>query len=154
MINRFTSRLENIGESFLNARLKNALKYDRIAGYFSSSIIEIAGEAIDTIKGNVRIICNSDLDVDDVVSLSAAHHAMRTEWCSIKPEEKYKDIPDRLKKLYDYLKSGKIQVKVIPNQFFGLIHGKAGIISLENGKKTAFLGSMNETYSGCQRITN
>ena len=148
MINRFTSRLENIGESFLNARLKNALKYDRIAGYFSSSIIEIAGEAIDTIKGNVRVICNSDLDVDDVVSLSAAHHAMRTEWCSLKPEEKYKDIPDRLKKLYDYLKSGKIQVKVIPNQFFGLIHGKAGIISLENGKKTAFLGSMNETFSG------
>ncbi len=37
-----------------------------IAGYFSSSIIELAGEDIDKLKGKVRIVCNPHLQVDDV----------------------------------------------------------------------------------------
>ena len=48
---------------FLNVRLQNARSYDRIAGYFSSSIVEVAGEALESIAGKVRIICNSDLDI-------------------------------------------------------------------------------------------
>ncbi len=33
----------------------------------------------------------------------------------------------------------------MPNDKFGLIHGKAGVITLENGDKTSFLGSVNES---------
>ena len=36
----------------------------------------------------------------------------------------------------------------MPNDVFGLIHGKAGVITKNDGKKIAFMGSMNETYSG------
>ena len=50
------------------------------------------------------------------------------EWCSAKPEEIYSNASDRLKKLYDLLKSEKLKIKVIPNDIFGLIHGKAGVI--------------------------
>ena len=38
-----------------------------------------------------------------------------------------------------------MEVKVIPDKKFGLIHGKAGIITLADGTKTSFLGSANET---------
>ena len=38
MINRYSSRKQNLQESFLSKKLKNAKSYDRIAGYFSSSI--------------------------------------------------------------------------------------------------------------------
>ena len=58
------------GELFSDVLAKNligAKSYDRIAGYFSSSILEIAGEAIEKMDGKVRIICNSDLDVEPVV---------------------------------------------------------------------------------------
>ena len=41
-INRFSSRRSQLGEEFLNQRLQGALAYDRIAGYFSSSLLEIA----------------------------------------------------------------------------------------------------------------
>jgi hypothetical protein len=58
MINRFSSRVNNLGEAFFKDALTDAISYDRIAGYFSSSIIEIAGEQIDRMKGNVRIVCN------------------------------------------------------------------------------------------------
>lgn len=36
-------------------------------------------------------------------------------------------------------------MRVLPNEEFGLVHGKAGVITLEDGSKTAFLGSVNES---------
>jgi hypothetical protein len=40
-----------------------------------------------------------------------------------------------------------LQVKVLPDQHFGLVHGKAGIITLSDGSQTAFIGSVNESRS-------
>jgi SNF2 family DNA or RNA helicase len=147
VIQRYSSRRKRLDEVFLNNKLKGAKQYDRIAGYFSSSILEIAGEAIDEMIGKVRVICNSDLDVEDVKTANSAVNAIRKEWCSNKPEENFSNMPNRLKNLYDLLKSGKLEVKVLPNKVFGLIHGKAGVITLANGSKTSFMGSVNETYS-------
>jgi len=148
VIYRYSSRRKPIHSSFLNEKLANAVSYDRIAGYFSSSILEIAGEAIEKIEGQIRVVCNSELQKEDVITAQAAVAAMRREWCSKKPEEIYSNAPERLVKLYDLIKSGKLQIKVLPNDVFGLIHGKAGVITFKDGKKTAFIGSVNETYSG------
>jgi superfamily II DNA or RNA helicase len=147
MIYRYSTRRKKLDQSFLNKKLKEAISYDRIAGYFSSSILEIAGEAIEEMPGRVRVVCNSKMEKDDVRTASSAVNAMRREWCSVKPEEIYANASDRLKKLYNLLKSGKLIIKVIPNDVFGLIHGKAGVITLKDGRKTSFIGSVNETYS-------
>ncbi len=125
----------------------NAQYYDRIAGYFSSSILEVAGEAIESVSEKVRVICNSDLSKDDVLTATAAQNAMRKEWCSSTPEELPPSLSPRLLKLYSLIKSEKLEVKVIPNDVFGLIHGKAGVITCADGNKTSFMGSVNETYS-------
>ncbi len=147
MIYRYSTRKKKLDESFLNKKLKDAISYDRIAGYFNSSILEITGEAIEEMQGCVRVLCNSEMDIDDVKTASSAANAMRREWCSAKPEEIYSNVPDRLKKLYKLLKSEKLKIKVVPNDVFGLIHGKAGVISLKDGSKTSFIGSVNETYA-------
>lgn len=147
MIKRYSSRREELSSSLLNERLIGAKSYDRIAGYFSSSILEVAGEAIETMEGKVRIICNSKLDIKDVQTAKLAQDAMRREWCDFKPEE----LPSpevRFKRLYDFLSTGKMEVKVLPDSKFGLIHGKAGVIKLKDGSKTSFLGSTNETLNG------
>src|SRR5205823_5567938 len=47
--------------------------------------------------------------------------------------------------------SKKIQVKVLPHDKFGLEHGKAGIITLADEHRTAFIGSVNETYHAWRR---
>ena len=148
MIHRFSSRINNLGETFFKSALENAGSYDRIAGYFSSSIIEIAGEYIEKMSGTVRIICNSQLQAEDVKFIKDQPQAMKLEWCDGKPEEELAKMPERLKKLYQYLVTGKIDVRVLPNDVFGLIHGKAGVITKNDGRKVAFMGSMNETYSG------
>ena len=58
-IQRFSSRRGRLDRSFLTARLVGARAYDRIAGYFSSSILEVAGEAPGDGRGQVRMVCNS-----------------------------------------------------------------------------------------------
>lgn len=147
MINRYSSRKQKLDESFLNSKLKEAKSYDRIAGYFRSSILELTGETLENIEGKVRAICNSDLNIEDVKTATAAQNAMRKDWCSNNPEEEYKNMPNKLKKLYNLLKSGKLEVRVIPNEAFGLIHGKAGVITFKDDTKTSFIGSINESYS-------
>lgn len=147
MINRFSSRRSQIHEVFLNERLRHAQSYDRIAGYFSSSILEVAGEALESVVGPIRIVCNSDLDLRDVETARAAEMAIRQEWCA-KVADKYgASGQPRFAKLYQYLQSGKLEVRVLPSSQFGLIHGKAGVVHLQNGACTAFMGSANETYS-------
>ncbi len=147
MIKRYSSRREPLSRSFLNKELKNAKSYDRIAGYFSSSILEVAGEELGSVEGKIRVVCNSDLDERDVETALLAKNAIRKEWCSFKPEELEGATP-RLKKLYALLITGKMEVRVLPEKKFGLIHGKAGVITLADGSKTSFLGSANESKSG------
>jgi superfamily II DNA or RNA helicase len=147
MINRYSSRRESLSGSLLNRKLINAKGYDRIAGYFSSSILEVAGEEIEKIEGKARVVCNSGLDERDVKTALLAQNAIRKEWCDYKPEE-LPGASGRFKKLYDLLSSGKLEVRVLPDKKFGLIHGKAGIITMTDGSKTSFLGSVNESKSG------
>lgn len=146
MIRRFSSRRQKLDQSFLTERLKGALAYDRIAGYFSSSILEVAGEALELMHGPVRLVCNSTLDVRDVETAKAAQYALRRAWCASEPEKYGEPAKGRFRRLYQFLREGKLQVKVLPNDKFGLIHGKAGVITLADGRKTAFLGSVNETF--------
>jgi superfamily II DNA or RNA helicase len=151
MVNRYSSRLSRLDESFLNKKLIGAKSYDRIAGYFCSSILEVAGESIEAMTGTARVICNSGLSAEDVETAAFAQR-MKQEWCSFEPENKYTSPQscERLTRLYRLLKSDKLQVRVIPDEAYGLMHGKAGIITYENGTKTSFLGSINETKSAFQ----
>ena len=147
MLRRYSSRREKLNEGFLNDKLKGAKAYDRIAGYFSSSILELSYEQIENMEGIVRVVCNSDLNVEDVATATLAKNSLRKEWCEFKPEEIPFTSTKRLERLYNLLKTNKLQVRVLPNEIFGLIHGKAGVITLKDGSKTAFLGSVNETLS-------
>jgi superfamily II DNA or RNA helicase len=148
-IRRFSSRRHGLTESFLNQRLAGALAYDRIAGYFCGSILETAGEALETVVGPIRVVCNSALQQQDLATARAAAAALRQEWCASKPEALVDagGEPARLRvsRLYQFLSTGKLEVRILPDTHFGLIHGKAGVITLADGTKTAFLGSVNES---------
>lgn len=147
MIGRFSSRRQRLDQSFLNARLRGARAYDRIAGFFSSSILEVAGEALESIEGPIRLVCNSELDARDVATAKLAQLAMRRAWCDSQPERLAESGKDRFRRLYEFLSSQKLRVRVLPDERFGLIHGKAGVITLNDGRRTAFLGSANESLT-------
>src|SRR4029077_18518849 len=111
--------------------------YDRIAGYFCGSVLETAGEALESVEGHIRVLCNSGLQPQDVATAQAAATALRQEWCGFKPEAIVDTVGNtakiRLSRLHQFLVSGKLQVKVLPDHHFGLIHGKAGVITLADG---------------------
>jgi hypothetical protein len=146
-LQRHSSRRSRLDCTVLTKRLEGAASYDRIAGYFRSSLFEVAGEAIASITGPVRIICNSDLDPQDLITAEAAQAALRRSWCAGKPEDAQPSALPRYKALYEALTSKRVEIRVLPDSAFGLIHGKAGVIRQADGSATAFMGSVNESLS-------
>ena len=143
-LNRFSSRLRRLDHAFLADRLKNAKSYCRIAGYFRSSIFELVGEEISRIP-DVRIVCNSELDAANVaISKHARESALKERWNEVPPGLEALLYRDRYRRLYELLISGSVKIRVVPKDRV-FVHGKAGVIEAENGSKTAFLGSINET---------
>ena len=53
MIHRYSSRRSPL-KDFLATQLQGACRYDRIAGFFSSSLLEVAGEALEQMKPDAR----------------------------------------------------------------------------------------------------
>ena len=152
MIERYSSRFGPLDGSFLKGLLRGAAGYDRIAGYFCSSILEVAGEEIAGITGTVRVVCNAHLTREDVETAAAAQR-LRQAWCASRPETlcAAPEGPVRLARLFRLLQSGKLQVRVLPDEVYGLIHGKAGVVAGPDGRRTAFLGSANETAGAFRR---
>ncbi|MCI0393009.1 MAG: phospholipase D-like domain-containing protein [Acidobacteria bacterium] len=145
-IHRFSSRRHRLDRVFLAEKLKNALSYKRIAGYFRSSIFELVGEEIGTVP-TVQIVCNSELDAADVaVSKHAREVALKERWNDSIPEVEALLHRDRYRRLYDLLASGHVEIRVVPKDRV-FVHGKAGVIEAADGSKTCFLGSINETKS-------
>ncbi len=147
MLKRHSSRRNRLDQAVLKQRLEGAVSYDRIAGYFRSSLFEVAGEALSKVTGPVRIICNSDLDPQDLITAAAAQAALRRSWCSGRPEDAPPSALPRYRALYAALTSKKMEVRVLPDSVFGLIHGKAGVVRYADGSATSFMGSVNESLS-------
>jgi hypothetical protein len=146
MIKRHSSRRTPLNRHLLTDRLAGALTFDRIAGFFSLSILEVAGKALESMAGPVRMVCNSVVEPRDVrTAQRAAKAALRREWCASEPERLPDAARPRFARLHALLVSGRLQVRVLPDAHFGLIHGKAGVITRADGSRSAFLGSVNES---------
>ena len=146
LINRFSSRRQRLDHAFLADRLRNAKSYRRIAGYFRSSIFELVGEEIASIP-DVRILCNSELDHADIaISKALREQSLKEKWNGVAVETEALLHRERYRRLHELLSSGRVQIRVVPKDRV-FIHGKAGVIELADGNKTAFLGSINETKS-------
>lgn len=148
-ITRLSSRTHALDQSFLVEHLKGARRYRRIAGYFTSSLFEVAGELIDQIP-EVQIVCNADIQSEDLrvaqvceAKLLGKLNERSVEIESLLNRERYQQLASFLEK------RGQV-IRVAPDNACGFVHGKAGVIDLADGRKLGFIGSMNETSSGWQ----
>lgn len=150
MISRFSSRTGRLSHVFLKDRLRGAKSYRRIAGYFRSSIFELVDEEIEGIE-SIRIVCNSDLDPKDIAASRLAREAaLKEKWNDGFDEVGSLSERKRYVRLYELLKSGRVQVQVVSASDAPFLHGKAGVIEGRDGEKSSFIGSMNETREGWQ----
>jgi SNF2 family DNA or RNA helicase len=144
-IRRFSSRTERLDKEFLSESLKGASKYFRIAGYFRSSVFELVGEEIAQIP-EVKIICNSELDLADFQVASGRNTALKERWNEVDIEAEALLKKDRYQILDELLQSGNVEIRVVPRERL-FLHGKAGSIHYPDGRRKSFIGSVNESKS-------
>lgn len=161
-LQRYSSRRHRLFDAFLGKRLPGAESYDRIAGYFQSSLLALAAEEFKAIP-KVRIVCNTDVNPADVHAVRQAvgprqeelqDAMLRMIWNSGNfPHvvdvygEKAKE---RLRILQDLVKgdpeTGRtFEIRIVPDSEFGFLHGKAGVLRYADGSATSFMGSANDS---------
>ncbi len=147
-LDRFSSRHGRLSHVYLKDRLQGASEYKRIAGYFRSSIFDLVNEEIESI-GKVRVICNADLDPQDInAAKQAREQLLKERWNDVDDSvESFLRRP-RYKRLYEILKKGNVEIRVVSRADAPFLHGKAGVIRRPDGSSTAFMGSLNETREG------
>lgn len=144
-LKRYSSRTERLDTEFLAKALSGATKYFRIAGYFRSSIFELVGEEISKIP-EVKIICNSELDLADFQMATRRNTALKEQWNEVDVEAEAILKKERYQILDKLLHSGNVEIRVVPRDRL-FLHGKAGSIHYLDGSRKSFIGSVNESKS-------
>ncbi len=149
-IRRLSSRTHRLDQSFLAEQLQGARSYHRIAGYFTSSLFEIAHEWLESVQ-EVRIVCNVDLAPEDLKVAQLREARMLGRWNERSIEAESLRNRERYQRLDAFLVRRGQVIRVAPDSICGFVHGKAGVIQRADGRKVGFIGSMNETRQGWQR---
>ena len=153
----------DIAKLFYLPCMRSSIKYDRISGYFGSTIYIIAWDALKDFIGNngkMRIICSPYISEDDESALTEGYSARADEVLSRAIEAEVSGMfnspslsaPSRL--LAYLVSEGIIDLKLaIPTSMASasakrLFHDKVGIFYDETGASVGFRGSMNETFKG------
>lgn len=144
-LKRFSSRTERLDTEFLAKTLKGASKYFRIAGYFRSSIFELVGEEIAHIP-EVKIVCNSELDLADFQTATRRNTALKGQWNEVDVEAEAILKKERYQILDKLLHSGHVEIRIVPRERL-FLHGKAGSIHYPDGSRKSFVGSVNDSKS-------
>ena len=147
-------------ENFYNLVLTESVRYDRLAGYFSSGSLSVAAKGMTNLienNGHIRLLCGVQLSEDD--------------WNSISNPEQFKDLinknflgeyenlEDEL--IWNYTKvlgwmiaNGILEVKIGLNYIDGeyvpdnIYHPKLGIMYDSEDNCIVFVGSVNESARG------
>lgn len=158
----------DIANEFYLPCMRNANRYDRISGYFGSTVYIIAWQALKEFidnNGRMRIICSPYISEADELALSEGYSAKNDELLAnsiIKEAEAMMDSPNLSapSKLLAYLVvQGIVDVKIaIPTGSESaaarrLFHDKVGIFA-DADSKVGFRGSMNETFKGLSEDGN
>jgi len=153
----------DIAEDFYIPCMKIATKYDRISGYFGSTVYIIAWSALKAFMdnaGKMRIICSPYIAEQDEAALAQGYSARNDKLLADSIIKEFEDLleSDDLSapsKLLAYLVvEGIVDVRIaVPTgkenpEARRLFHDKVGIFKDEAGNFVGFRGSMNETFKG------
>jgi superfamily II DNA or RNA helicase len=145
-----------------------SIRYDRAAGYFSSTMLAVAAAGVTKLilnGGKMRLLCGADLSEDDVQAIDQGHVTlaqqvetrMITRW--VLPESDY--VENRLKALAWLVGTGQLEIKVVlPTDKHGrplaasksdsYYHPKEGLFEDATGNRIGFSGSVNESATALE----
>lgn len=142
-----TERQTELLDEFYIPVLEHAVKYYRIAGFFSSSALSVAAKGIEGIiknDGKMYLLISPELSAEDYKVIE--EHGSIDETQFVKNLEfDYPD--DNLKALAWLLDIGRLEIKIVVGMksATSLFHQKVGIVFDAAGDMISFSGSINET---------
>lgn len=160
----YTKTDDDIAEGFYLPCMRSSNVYDRISGYFGSTIYIIAWDALKEFienGGHMRLICSPYISDDDEMAMSkgysARHDALLADSLRIEMNNLFSQpslsAPATL--LAYMVAEGIIDVRIaaidtgmLVADVRRLFHDKVGIFMDSFGDAVGFRGSMNETYKG------
>jgi len=153
----------DIAEQFYLPSMRAAARYDRISGYFGSTIYIIAWDALKEFienKGKMRLVCSPYVSDEDAEALAEGYSARADEILTRSINEEVEALFDTPylsapAKLLAYMVAESIiDVKIaVPTSAASpnakrLFHDKVGLFTDSEGNRVGFRGSMNETFKG------
>lgn len=146
---------ENIASAFLVPALKQAKKYQRSVGFFSSGVF---GPIIDGVVGlsrnggSIEIIASPKLNEEDIeaISLGYQHRTQIIENAFTRDfVSEIESLDDaKLQLLATLIANGTLDIKIAVTETDGIYHDKLGILEDFDGNVIVFYGSANESFSG------
>ncbi|MDD5782625.1 MAG: phospholipase D-like domain-containing protein, partial [Muribaculaceae bacterium] len=157
---------DDIAHDFYLPTMANSVCYDRMSGYFGSTVFIIAWDALKTFVANggrMRLICSPVLSDDDINAILKGEKAQSDKLLKEALRQELENIwkDEKLRKPFQVLAAlisqNIIEIKIAYGNahpsFKQLFHDKVGIFS-DGVNNIAFRGSVNETYKGLSNSGN
>lgn len=156
---------DNLLEHFYIPALQRAVRYDRIAGYFSSGGLAVAAQGLAHFihnGGRMRLLCGAQLSPKDVEAVRRGEDptaAVERALVGSLPEVEDLLLRDRLGALAWMVARGTLEIRVClpvdehrrplpPETADRYFHAKEGLLRDAQGNELHFIGSGNESIAG------
>jgi len=152
---------DDIASEFYLPSMRGSIQYDRAVGFFSSSVLLLAWDALEKFVGRggrIRIVCSHHMSDADIRALSSGYscdeiveNALHEQIEQLLQDEKTRN---PLKLLACLVRSHVMDLKVaVVDEYTGvqagaMFHSKLGLFRDDQSNVVAFKGSMNETWNG------
>ena len=165
----YSKGIDDIASVFYNPSMKYATTYDRVSGYFGSTIFIISWGALKPFienKGKMRLICSPVLTDEDCAAMQKGYEAQSDEIVRNAVMREVADIFNHenlsvpYKLLAYMIAEGIIDVRIATvgesaaSHIRRLFHDKVGVFGDQAGNYVGFRGSMNETFQGLSPAGN
>lgn len=149
----YKSDRDNILEDFYFPALSAAVRYDRAVGFFSSSTITYAAQALSAFianGGQMRLILGAFSDARDIEAIKRGEDLRQVserlgkEFLTAVDEADGEVFGERFRTLAWLVSERRLDIRVALRPH-GMYHDKIGIISDANGDAFVFAGSANES---------
>ena len=159
---KYTPDDGDLVELFYVPALRDAVRYDRLTGYFSAGALALAARGIEGLVGNdghMRLVVGCTLEQPEIEAIESGERLRETveRRLSAAPLTPFDAVAAGALELLSWMIArGYLSVKVAvpcttdrtPIASDGIFHEKAGIIEDVGGHRIAWNGSLNETPSG------
>lgn len=141
-------------KDFVIPSLKESNRYYRSVGYFScKAIIELASGVEELMQkdGIIKVVTSPNLSEEDIKLISEGYEQRKKILTNSVLTSIHGEFLDDLEfvseDIIKMIRDGKLDIKIVIGNNYGLYHDKVGFFRDENNDTVCFVGSANETYS-------